>query len=620
MDLSSFRIKNYRSIKDSGECYLSGDFITILAGKNESGKTAILEALEDFNYYKNIRDEAIQLHEPDLKPEISLSFKLDTESFEEIAEQVSLNYAISKPITITVKKTYPNIYFYVLPKPIEEKLSGQIDDKLNEDRQRIHEIRSQILNLISSYPQIEDEVPEADLDNVSNTITEFTSFNNNILPKLDTIPDVSPREAITESIQNVLIILNSLKKPESKRQNFIDELANFIPNFILFSSFEDIFPSEVALTEAQNNEMINDLNIISDLNLGVVTSGSNPIKKRHKEQLNIKLQEDYRTFWTQDMTNLCIDWDSNYLQFYISENDYYYPPNMRSKGKQWHLSFYVRVTARAREDVPNIILIDEPGLYLHAQAQKDIISKLEDCAEDVTVIFSTHSPYLINSNKLSRIRLVLKPSEKKGTVISNKIHKTADVETLTPIITAIGLDLSMGLDIAKDNNVIFEGITDYYYILAFIKILKFKFTKEVNIIPGAGADKLNLLVSLMIGWGLNYSVILDNDSTGRRVNNELQKSFNSSNIKIEFVSQNNDMEIEDLFSKEDFVKHIINEKLENIPANRTNSKMIKQKGNKYDKVLLAKSFYEKSNSRIRISEETKNNFKDLLERIDRLMF
>ena len=57
MEIKSFRIKNFRSIKNSGICNLSGDNITIIAGMNESGKTAILEALEDFNEDKEIREE-----------------------------------------------------------------------------------------------------------------------------------------------------------------------------------------------------------------------------------------------------------------------------------------------------------------------------------------------------------------------------------------------------------------------------------------------------------------------------------------------------------------------------------------------------------------------------------
>jgi len=393
-----------------------------------------------------------------------------------------------------------------------------------------------------------------------------------------------------------------------------------IPNFILFSSFDDVFPSEIPLAEARNNALINDLDIISDLDLDLITTGTAPVKKRHKEQLNIRIQEDYTTFWTQDLTNLAIDWESGNLQFFITEGGYFYPPNMRSKGKQWHLAFYVRVSARAREDVPNIILIDEPGGYLHAQAQKDIIKKLEDSAKDAPIIFATHSPYLIKVDELSRIRLILKRSEQEGTRISNKIHKDADKETLTPIITAIGLDLSLGLDIAKDNNVIFEGITDYYYLRAFQGLLNFEFKKEVHFIPGTGADKTNLLASLMIGWGFNYCIVLDNDITGRRINDRLLKDFGHTNIKVILVSENKDYEIEDLFSRGDFIKYVLNEKSSEVAAKK-NSQIIKQKGKSYDKVLLSKSFYEKAvKGDISLSATTNNNFKKLLERINSSMF
>ena len=45
----AFRIKNFKSIKDSGVCTLSGDRITALAGQNEAGKSAVLMALRDFD-------------------------------------------------------------------------------------------------------------------------------------------------------------------------------------------------------------------------------------------------------------------------------------------------------------------------------------------------------------------------------------------------------------------------------------------------------------------------------------------------------------------------------------------------------------------------------------------
>jgi len=61
MKLKKFRIKNYKSIKDSDWCWLASD-VTTLAGKNESGKSGILEALRDFDTdIATVPDEAMPL-------------------------------------------------------------------------------------------------------------------------------------------------------------------------------------------------------------------------------------------------------------------------------------------------------------------------------------------------------------------------------------------------------------------------------------------------------------------------------------------------------------------------------------------------------------------------------
>jgi AAA15 family ATPase/GTPase len=74
MKLLKFRIRNYKSIVDSGDCYFS-EKLTILAGKNESGKTTILEALEDFHEDREIRKEA-QTIGSKLRPEVIVTFRL----------------------------------------------------------------------------------------------------------------------------------------------------------------------------------------------------------------------------------------------------------------------------------------------------------------------------------------------------------------------------------------------------------------------------------------------------------------------------------------------------------------------------------------------------------------
>jgi predicted ATP-dependent endonuclease of OLD family len=74
MKIEKIRIKNYKSIIDSKDCYLT-ETITILAGKNESGKSSILEALEDFDSEKEIREDAISILTEE-KPEIAITFLL----------------------------------------------------------------------------------------------------------------------------------------------------------------------------------------------------------------------------------------------------------------------------------------------------------------------------------------------------------------------------------------------------------------------------------------------------------------------------------------------------------------------------------------------------------------
>ena len=83
-----------------------------------------------------------------------------------------------------------------------------------------------------------------------------------------------------------------------------------------------------------------------------------------------------------------------------------------------------------------------------------------------------------------------------------------------------------------------EGISDYYYLSAFRELLDFKFKKEVHFIPSVGADKFHFLIPLMLGWGLNYCVVLDNDTKGRQVKNKLLKQFISTDLKIILISIN----------------------------------------------------------------------------------
>ncbi|GAI96798.1 unnamed protein product, partial [marine sediment metagenome] len=149
-----------------------------------------------------------------------------------------------------------------------------------------------------------------------------------------------------------------------------------------------------------------------------------PDKQRRRNLLrghSAVLSGDFMNYWGQDKLTLVAETDADNLLLGVEEEGktQLFKVEQRSKGLQWFLSFYLRLNAR-QEDI-NIILIDEPGLYLHAKAQQDVLKVLEKISEKVQVIFSTHSPYLIDADRLDRVRLLLK-DKKNGTRVENKIQ------------------------------------------------------------------------------------------------------------------------------------------------------------------------------------------------------
>lgn len=604
MKVIKFKIRNYKSIVDSGDCYLD-DKITILAGKNEAGKTAIVEALGDFDLGKSISQKAIPLWEREALPRIDILIELEEEEIEEFFTYLQNDilkvappgeFKISKKIIrdcpIELSKIYPNI------NKVSDKTLSAIHPaikSLSNTVERLKEIIYYCNEKTRNFPVREDmiKVPQRIVNLLTNYSPQYRPNVSNEEQQL-TLKNI-------EEIKHLLTESDTLIKISYEIEQFI--LQNFIPNFILFVTFDDILPTQIPITKAQEEEIIKDLASISGLDLKKIQSSEDPkIREHHKDQVNLKLSEDYKQFWTQDYTNLYFSLDTNNIYFWIREGKEYYNPDMRSKGKQWHLSFYIRITARSLEGKKNVILIDEPGLFLHAKAQRDILRKLEDCSKKTQIIYTTHSPYLIPSETLNRVRLVRK-YETKGTKIE-KLTAKADKETLTPILTAIGEDLSAGIKVDKKNPIVLEGFSDYLYFTAFKNLLNIKI--DINFIPSVGANNVIHVGSILFGWGLDPIFILDNDREGKRVRNKLIDKLSIKEEKIILVPLDKEGKIENMFSKEDFEKYIKGEKT-----------------NKKGKVLTATQLYQEvEKDEIELTDftkETKENFGNVFKKIKELI-
>ncbi len=602
MKILKFRIKNFRSIIDSGDCYLT-DNVTVLAGKNESGKTSILEALVDFDTDKNIRKEAIPIKSPDSLPEISIIFEIEGENLKDIFNEIGVDKENHDNIELEITKLFPDKYSISETSLKKLNLEDDISIK-NEIEKNLNRIRK----IHDKHPSIGGNLTDINIDDVQSLQTSVLQFKKATTPNLNQIESETEKSDFSTYITDLSKNLAQLIKLQNIETDFLNVLKEkWIPYFILFNSFDDIFPNKILFSDLETNEWINDLSIISDLDISKIKGTEDRSKHKHKKDLNISINNDYEKFWTQDISNLSIDWDSEHLYFWIEEDGYPYEPSLRSKGRQWHLAFYIKVSARAKEDIPNIILIDEPGLFLHAKAQRDILEKLEDSAKEAQVIFSTHSPYLLEWDKLNRIRLVHRTTQ-SGTVIENKIHALADKETLTPILTAIGLELNLGIThLDKINNVIVEGQSDLFYLESFKRISE---VNDLNFVFGGGSGNMPFVGTILHGWGCKVIYLYDNDKGKKDGEKNLTKNwFVSKDLILSVLDI--DGTIEDVFSLEDFKKYVLKDDRKYACKN---SEYIKK--SKEDKVLLSRLFLQSFEAgEVNLSGQSKENVKKLLKRI-----
>ena len=611
MKLLKFRIQHYKSIADSGWCWLASD-VTTLAGKNESGKSAILEALRDFETdVKSIPDGAKPIDDSG-KPMIEMCFEVGNMILDEIAAETSIT--TGKETREYISRNGATIIKYHDGKyDLEEEINTLFNDEQNESNaKRIEKIEQLLSNLSGvgslsgiTKPESEDDMTTLQ-KRVSVCLQEAAAYADSISEE--------------ETQQNVYAVIEALKTENDALNNedvarkFVDELVRHTPYFIFFSDFSDILPFELPLTEAKKHKTVQDFAKLAGLDLDKVINTSDSQWRRNElSKCSAKISGDFKGHWEQDEIDLVAEADGENLRLGVRESGdaLLFKPEQRSKGFQWFLSFYLRLNAEQAET--NVILIDEPGLYLHSKAQKDVLKVFETLSGESQVIISTHSPYLIDAQRLDRVRLILK-DDQSGTRIENKIHKDADTETLTPIITAIGLDLAHDFSIAGKKNVLLEGISDYYFIQALREYLK---TNKANYIPCVGAPKISQLASLLIGWDLEFLAVLDNDAEGKRIAKELSEKLSIEQDRIIFISEKNGFAIEDLFTHDDFNNFVL-EETKNEDATTANSKFLKNET--LDKVLLAKKFFEKvkaDKSGIKLLKETIEAFREVFEKIDK---
>lgn len=640
MKLMAFRVQNYRSIIDTDWQRLSSDNLTTIVGQNESGKSALLDALLAF-YIPNIEDDS--LRNDGSFPVVSCRFKTTKA---EIKEIIGENDPPKGIYAILEKSNYEI-------DAVRSWTSLENDTTLTIDNGELSElILKQDEDAQSAYQKLlEARTLGAEEDSTTDDLVESTLAETPVSPAIASIIE-TPADVSTSAHDDDAdeIDLAPILEPNTIAwTQFVERAKARFPEFVKFVDEASFLPETIDLDDViKNNPKAKGiLGTKNFLDIAGLTTEDILIDSHRRSGSKIRtaskrITADFRTFWRQviggngakaEIEVELKHYPSNYskktyigkpyLVFWVKNGDELLHPHQRSRGLQWFLSFFLQLRAADVNDSRNqVLLMDEPGHYLHIEAQKDVLEVFEKSKKCTQIIYTTHSPNLIKLNGLHRILAVQRSDDGDSgetQVISARKLVSAKTDTLLPILAVIGADISTQNVIERANNVILEEISAFYYLSSFKKLLGNG--KAVHFLPANGAANVRTYVQLFLGWGIDFLVVLDDDRMGREQLKLIRDDVygeDSDESKRHLMSLTGFNGIEDVFTKGNFRTHVLKEPSTKYKdKDETNSGYVKRLG--LSKPLLAIDFYHRVNDdQISLADfdvTTQSNIKNIIDEI-----
>ena len=252
------------------------------------------------------------------------------------------------------------------------------------------------------------------------------------------------------------------------------------------------------------------------------------------------------------------------------------PLRTRSKGFVWFFSFLAWYDKLRKDGENFILLLDEPGLSLHARAQGDLLAYFEqELRPHHQLIYTTHSPFMVDPQHFDRVRIVQDlsieaesdglPEDQQGTkVMTNVLDATQD--SLFPLQGALGYEIHQSLFIGP-NCLIVEGASDLIYIQTMSALLQSRrrrgLSSEWTITPVGGANNVSTFVALIgARTNLNVAVLIDFQKKDQQSVENLYKSklLKKQNV-LTFADYagGSEADIEDMFASEFYLKLVSSE-------------------------------------------------------------
>jgi predicted ATPase len=576
MKLMKASVKNFRCVDDSTEFTFAP--VTCLVGKNESGKTAVLLALEKLNPYDPARANFDKLLD---YPRKHLA------DYEELHPGTDANvletfWSIGDPEVEAVEKQFGHGVLKDRAVSIRKGYSNKLSWIINVDE------ANAVKHLVTHASLTDEERTEvgevATLSDLEKRIGEMS------------VPAGNGPQALLQTVKNL--------KSTGLEVSVSNVLLPFLPKFLYFSSYDRMngsvqlekFVQEVAQNTLSDHDKVFKafLEFAGVKPQELQSAQKYEALKARVEAASIKISRQIFEYWSQNK-NLKVEFSVDAAR----PNDK--PPlnsgtimrtrilnkvhemtvdfDERSAGFVWFFSFLAMFSQVKKQHGNVIILLDEPGLNLHAKAQHDLLRYIREKLSDHQVVYTTHSPFMVPVDDLSSVRTVedvvrYQPDGdiiSEGTKVGDEVLST-DRDTVFPLQGALGYEITQSLFIGE-HTLLVEGPSDLLYLTTFSNVLKklnrTGLDRRWTICPSGGIDKVPAFVSLFGGNRLHVAVLTDVAVGTKKKIENLRRSRileESHILTVETFCGQSEADVEDVVGL-DLYAELVNRAFE-LPADR----------------------------------------------------